>query len=119
MQASTNSSQRMPADFAEQLQKFRRSIIKARKAHKIEPPDINMDQMMVCFDMPRARLTLLEARRTFRMKTTKAEKKGFTVALAATAAGEKLPAVIFFKEKGVLGDQVRALSMCSNKWMAD
>lgn len=54
------------------------------------------------------------------MKTTKAEKKGFTVALAATAAGEKLPAVIFFKEKGVvLGDQVRALSMCSNKWMAD
>ena len=37
----------------------------------------------------------------------KAEKKGFTVALAATASGEKLPATILFKEKnGILGRRV-------------
>lgn len=35
---------------------------------------------------------------------TRAEKKGFTVVLAATAAGEKLPAVVIFKEcSGLLG----------------
>ena len=48
---------------------------------------------------------MLEARRTLKEKPQRPKKKGFTVALAATAAGEKLPAVIFFKEKGgVLGD---------------
>ena len=37
-----------------------------------------------------------------------AEKKGFTVALAAMADGTKLPAVIIFKERvGVLGERVR------------
>ena len=43
--------------------------------------------------------------RTIRIKTTKAEKKGFTVALAATAAGAKLPAVIFKERNGILGER--------------
>ena len=46
--------------------------------------------------------------RTIRIKTTKAEKKGFTVALAATAAGAKLPAVIIFKERNeILGERIK------------
>ena len=65
--------------------------------------------------MPRGKTNIIRGQKNIRIKTTKAEKKGFTVALAATAAGEKLPAVIFFKEKGgVLGDQVRALSIPDN-----
>ena len=36
--------------------------------------------------------------KTIHIKTTHAEKKSFTVALAATASGVKLPAVIVFKE---------------------
>ena len=36
--------------------------------------------------------------KTIHIKTTCAEKKGFTVALTATASGVKLPAVIVFKE---------------------
>ena len=109
MRAGTNASQRVPSDFVEQLQDFRRSVIKGRKAHKIEPADIsNMDQTMVRFDMPRGKTNNVRGQKDIRIKTTKAEKKGFTVALATTAAGEKLPAVIFFKEKGgVLGSRVR------------
>ena len=45
---------------------------------------------------------------TIRIKITRAEKKAFTVALAATASGKKLPAVIMFKEHGgSLGVRVR------------
>ena len=44
---------------------------------------------------------------TIRIKTTCAKKKGFTVALAATASGKKVPAVIVFKEhRGSLGVRV-------------
>ena len=109
MRSGTNASQKVPADFAELLQDFRRSIIQARKVHKIDPSDIiNMDQTMVRFDMPRSKTNDVRGKKDIRIKTTKAEKKGFTVALAATATGEKLPAVIFFKEKGgSLGVRVR------------
>ena len=101
MRSGTNASQKVPADFAELLQDFCRSIIQARKVHKVDPSDIiNMDQTMVRFDMPRSKTNNVRGKKDIRIKTTKDEKKGFTVALAATATGEKLPAVIFFKEKG-------------------
>ena len=37
MRSGTNASQKVPADFAELLQDFRRSIIHSRKVHKIDP----------------------------------------------------------------------------------
>ena len=50
----------------------------------------------------------MKGERTIRIKTTRAEKKGFTVTLAATASGKKLPAVIVFNEHGgSLGVRVR------------
>ena len=62
---------------------------------------------MVRFDMPRAKTNNARGARTVRIKTTRAEKKGFTVALAATASGVKLPAFIILKERnGVLGSRV-------------
>ena len=71
---------------------------------------------MVRFDMPRSKTNDVRGKKDIRIKTTKAEKKGFTVALAATATGEKLPAVIFFKERGgSLGVRVwRALDIPDN-----
>ena len=63
---------------------------------------------MCRFDMPPNRTNHKKGAKTVRIKTTRAEKKGFTVALAATAAGENLPAVVVFKERGgVLGERVR------------
>ena len=55
---------------------------------------------MCRFDMPPSRTNNKRGERTIRIKTTRAEKKGFTVALAATASGKKLPAMIIFKERG-------------------
>ena len=47
--------------------------------------------------------------RTVRIATSGVQKKGFTVALCASAAGEKLPAYIIFKERGgKLGPRVKA-----------
>ena len=63
---------------------------------------------MCRFDMPPSRTNNKRGEQTIRIKTTRAEKKGFTVALAATATGRKLPAVIVFKERGgSLGERIR------------
>ena len=102
VRAGTNSVQRLPADYADQLHTFRKSVITIRKAKSIGPAGIiNMAQTMCRFvDMPPSRTNNKRGERTIRIKTTRAEKKGFTVALAATASGKKLPAVIVFKERG-------------------
>lgn len=75
-----------------------------------------MDQTMCRFDMPPKRTNSKKGAKTVRIKTTRVEKKGFTVALAAMADGTKLPAVIIFKERGgVLGERVRrSLRLPSN-----
>ena len=79
MRSGTNASQKVPADFAELLQDFRRSIIQARIVHKIDPSDIiNMDQTMVCFDMPRSKTNDVRGKKDIGIKPTKAEKKGFS-----------------------------------------
>ena len=53
MRAGTNSAQKVYADL---LHTFRKTIMIARKTHKIEPSGIvNMDQTMCCFDMPPSR----------------------------------------------------------------
>ncbi len=99
MRCGTNASQKVPADFADQLTQFRKAVIRCRKTHSITPSAIyNMDQTMVRFDMPSKRTNHKKGSKDVRVKTTKAEKKGFTVALGASATGEKLPAAIFFKE---------------------
>ena len=101
MRAGTNSAQKVPSDYADLLHTFRKTIIIARKTHNIEPPGIvNMDQTMRRFDMPPSRTNNKKGEKTIRINTTRTEKKGFTVALAATASGTKLSAVIIFKERG-------------------
>ena len=109
VRAGTNNAQKIPKDYADLLHTFRKSVITIRKAENIGPADIvNMDQTMCRFDMPPSRTNNKRGERTICIKTTHAEKKGFTVALAATASGKKLPAVIVFKERGrSLGVRVR------------
>ena len=64
---------------------------------------------------------------TVRIATSEVQMKGFTVALCASTAGEKLPAYIIFKERGgKLGPRVKAaltfpenvkVSASANGWM--
>ena len=55
---------------------------------------------MCRFDMAPGRTNNVRGEKTIRIKTTRTEKKGFTVALAAAADETKLPATIIFKERG-------------------
>ena len=80
MRCGTNSSQKVPADYAELIQHFRASITKFRKAKDITPSRIvNIDQTMCMFDMPGTRTNNVRGSKTIRIKTTRAEIKGFTV----------------------------------------
>ena len=110
IRCGTNSSQFVPANYADKLMTFRKVVISIRKNKNISPSNIiNMDQTMCRFDMPPSRTNSKKGMKTVRIKTTRAEKKGFTVALAATADGRKLPAVIIFKERGgALGVRVKS-----------
>ena len=91
VRVGTNSTQKLPADYADHLHTFRKSVIVIRKAENLGPADIiNMDQTMCRSDMPPSRTN---------------NKRG---ELAATASGKKLPAMIVFKEcGGSLGVRVR------------
>ena len=86
------------------------AVMTIRRTKRISPSNIiNMDQTMCRFDMPLSRTNSKKGEKTVRIKPTRAEKKGFIVALAATAEGQKLPAVIIFKEKGgSLGVRVKS-----------
>eukprot|EP00117_Sycon_ciliatum_P023342 scpid74092/ scgid19870/ len=65
-------------------------------------------QTMSRFDTVPSRTNETVGARTVRISSTKATTEGFTVALAANGAGEKLPALVIFKERdGVLGRRVR------------
>ena len=83
---------------------------------------------MVRFDMPRSKTNDVRGKKDIRIKTTKAVKKGFTVALAATATGEKLPGSHFLQREGWQSGCAslasprhtgQCPSACNNKWMAD
>ena len=112
MNVGTHNAQSVPSGYADLLHTFQKSIIVIQKAEKIGPEDItNMDQTMCRFDLPPSR-TNKRGEQTIRINTTRAEKKGFTVALTGTATRRKLPAVIVFKKQGrSLVEHIR-LSLC-------
>ena len=69
---------------------------------------INMDQTMCRFDMVPTRTNDFTGTKSIRITSTKAKKKGFTVALAPKGNGDKLPALVIFKERrGELGPRVK------------
>ena len=92
---STSSNQKVPADFEDQLMDYRQNILRLRHRHQYNKRDIlNMDQTMVRFDMAPRRTNERKGAKHVRIKTTKGEKRGFTVALCAAADGGKLPAFV-------------------------
>ena len=96
----TSSNQKVQADFEEQLLHFRRNILRLRHRHMyVLGQMLNMDQAIVRFDMPPNRTNEIKGSKRVGIKTTKAEKRGFTVALCAAADGSKLPAFLIFKER--------------------
>ena len=106
MRCGTKDSQKVPSDLMPVIREFRKKIIDAGTFEKRNV--YNMDQTMSRFDTVPSSTNEIMGTRTVRISSTKATKKGFTVAPAANGAGEKLPALVIFKERdGVLGRRVR------------
>ncbi|KAK7097631.1 hypothetical protein V1264_004579 [Littorina saxatilis] len=96
----TCTNQRVPADYGDQLLAFRRSVLRPRLRNLYPLIHIlNMDQTMVRFDMLPKRTNDTKGAKIVRTKTTRAEKRGFTVALLVAADGTKFPAFIIFRER--------------------
>ena len=82
LRCTTNDSQKVPEEYGDILCNFRASIVKYHLEHVV-------------------------GKHSIRIVSTKA-KKGFTIALAAKDNGDKLPALVIFKERGgKLGPRVR------------
>ena len=96
----THIAQKLPSDHEDQLLKFQTFIIKLRKQHDFELSQIgNADQTPFTFDMPYERTVALKGSNSVSINTTGNEKNRFTIMLACTADGGKLPPYIIFKQK--------------------
>jgi hypothetical protein len=99
MRLGTNDSQIVPAYHDSVILTFHQRISDILSEQMIDRAALwNMDQTMVRFDMPARRTNNTIGETRIRIINTGAQKKGFTVALCASATGEKLPATIIFKE---------------------
>lgn len=99
MRVGTNESQKLPADYAEAIAVFRKAVMTLRQEHDYTDYNIaNMDQTMVRMDCPATRTNNAAGDSSIRIANTGCARRGMTVALCATAAGVKLPALIVLKE---------------------
>ncbi|KAM7297491.1 uncharacterized protein ISCGN_022642 [Ixodes scapularis] len=99
MRVGTNESQKLPADYVEAITVFRKAVSTLRLEHNYSDYNIaNMDQTMVRMDCPAARTNNAVGESSIHIASTGCARRGMTVALCATAAGIKLPALIVLKE---------------------
>ena len=86
--------------FPGSLFNYRRAVLLLRRQHDYALNCvINMDQTILRFDMLPQWTNAKKGCRQVRTKTTRAEKRGFTVALFVAADGTNFPAMIVFKER--------------------
>lgn len=99
LRVATNDSQKLPEDYADRIASFRSAVHSFRRRNEYTDFNIgNMDQTMVRMDTPATRTNNLVNESSIRITNTGCARRGFTVALCATAAGIKLPAFVVLKE---------------------
>uniref|UniRef100_K7GJK9 HTH CENPB-type domain-containing protein n=1 Tax=Pelodiscus sinensis TaxID=13735 RepID=K7GJK9_PELSI len=100
VQHRTTITQKLPMDSDTKLLQFQKFIIKLRKQHCYDLSLIgNADQTLLNFDNPYNRTLEVKGSKTVSIATTGHETSRFTVMLACTADGTKLPPYIVFKRK--------------------
>jgi len=96
----THIAQKLPSDFEDKLIEFQRYIIKKRTTFELDMAQIgNADQTPLTFDLPAHTTIAAKGSKTVTINTTGNEKNRFTVMLACTADGGKLPPYVVFKRK--------------------
>ncbi|KAE8742226.1 hypothetical protein FOCC_FOCC012241 [Frankliniella occidentalis] len=103
----TTIAQRLPQDYEEKLLKFQRQVLRRSNAYVIAllrernnplPGQIgNADQTPLYRDMPSRTSVDTKGKKSISIKKTGSEKTRFTVMLAITADGRKLPSYVVFK----------------------
>lgn len=100
IRARTTLCQSLPEDFKEKLATFRQYCSEKVTTYTMDPDRvINMDEVPLTFDMPMNRTVEKKGTASISIKTTGHEKASFTLVLAVTAGGTKLPPMIIFKRK--------------------
>ena len=85
---STNEGQKIPAQYGTLLAGFKADINQLRRKHEYTAYNIgNMDQTMCRFDMAPNYTNEERGAQDIRIVTSGGSKRGFTVALCATASG--------------------------------
>ena len=119
----THIAQRLPEDLEDKTIKFQRYVIKIRREHEYPLSRIgNADQTPLTFDIPSNTTVAQRGEKTVTMKTTGHEKDRFTVMLACTADGGKLPPFVVFKRKTLPKDKFPAgifVRVHPKGWMDD
>ena len=96
----THIAQKLPGDYEDKLTEFQQFIIRQRKQHDYDLSQIgNADQTPLTFDMPYNTTVDTKGAKSVQLNTTGNEKNRFTVMLACTADGGKLPPYVIFKRK--------------------
>ncbi|KAM7314164.1 hypothetical protein ISCGN_003949 [Ixodes scapularis] len=96
----TSICQRLPDAYEEKLFAFRRYVLSLRREQGYAIGQIgNADQTPVYFDMTRSTTVTKRGSRQVNILSTGNERSRFTVMLAATADGWKLPPFLVFKRK--------------------
>ena len=98
MRTKTTLAQRLPADLEENIVRFHRFVIAARRRADYPLSHIyNMDETAMRFELPSSRTLEFSGSRTVPVESCRAEKRSFPVVLAVAAAGTKVPPKVIFK----------------------
>lgn len=96
----TSICQKLPEEFDHKLVEFQRFVIDLRQERGYVMGEIgNADETPVWFDMPSNATVAEKGAKQVKLLTTGNEHSRFTVMLACTADGRKLPPFIIFKRK--------------------
>jgi hypothetical protein len=96
----STAGQNLPEDWEAKAENFRLFVKKHLKS--IESRHFgNMDDVPVSFDMPSTWTVNLKGAKKISLRTAGNEKSNFTVVLAITSDGTKLPPMVIFKRKTI------------------
>ncbi|KAL1426096.1 hypothetical protein MTO96_018569 [Rhipicephalus appendiculatus] len=96
----TSVCQKLPAEFEHKLVEYQRFVIELRRQRCYMRCHMgNADETPAWFDMPSNTTVTEKGAKQVKLLTTGNEHSRFTVMLACTADGKKLPPYIIFKRK--------------------
>ena len=100
MHTKTTIAQKLPHEYERKIIEFHKYVINMTKKLCFEIGQLgNMDKVHLMFDVPSNKTVDVKGAKTIVIKTSGNEKTRYTVVLACSADGTKLPPLLIFKRK--------------------